>query len=309
MRGQDEEEGAVQRILNRSRIASIKDFVRGGGSFPNSVILNWVKINNIKTSDTSVSYIPEKKSAQIIDGQHRIAGIRAALQEDPKVGTLEIPVVVFKELSSQECADIFLSINTEQKTVAKSLVYDLYGIASPNIIDIAAQRARDIALYLHENDASPYYGEIKFPGAPRKRGGVALSSVVSAIKPLVEDKGSFEQIGATELELQQQIIINLFKALQTKYGDDWQEKSNPFMFAGGFVAAIKFLQLKLLPHFNMKGSFTQKDFEDVIDLPTDNLIQQVEVKNKAGQEVQTLIYERLVGAFLPGAVNQKKIKV
>ncbi len=45
---------------------------------------------------------------------------------------------------------IFLAINTEQKTVPRSLVFDLYGIASESVIDPAAVRARDIATYLNE---------------------------------------------------------------------------------------------------------------------------------------------------------------
>ncbi len=35
------EEGAVQRLLNKRRIKSIKDFVLEGGMFPNGIILNW----------------------------------------------------------------------------------------------------------------------------------------------------------------------------------------------------------------------------------------------------------------------------
>jgi hypothetical protein len=42
IRGQDDEEGAVQRILNTRRISSIADFVTSVGHFPNSIVLNWV---------------------------------------------------------------------------------------------------------------------------------------------------------------------------------------------------------------------------------------------------------------------------
>lgn len=40
IRGRDEEEGAVQRILNPSRIASIKTFTLEVGTFPASIVLN-----------------------------------------------------------------------------------------------------------------------------------------------------------------------------------------------------------------------------------------------------------------------------
>jgi hypothetical protein len=41
-RGEADEAGAVQRLLNPSRIAGIRDFVLAGGVFPTSIVLNWV---------------------------------------------------------------------------------------------------------------------------------------------------------------------------------------------------------------------------------------------------------------------------
>src|ERR1700730_14932225 len=51
----------------------------------------------------------------------------------------------------------FCQINTEQKPVPRSLVYDLYGVASEEVIDPAAVRARDIASSLNEEKHSPYF--------------------------------------------------------------------------------------------------------------------------------------------------------
>ena len=42
VRNRDDEEGAVQRLLNPRRIDSIKDFTVKGGDYPNCIILNWV---------------------------------------------------------------------------------------------------------------------------------------------------------------------------------------------------------------------------------------------------------------------------
>ena len=43
-RGESEEEGAVQRILNKSRITSISDYILEGGFFPTNIILNVVDV-------------------------------------------------------------------------------------------------------------------------------------------------------------------------------------------------------------------------------------------------------------------------
>lgn len=298
IRGQTQEVGAVQRVLNQGRINSIKAFTLQGGDYPNAVVLNWVsKTNRLNTSDGALSFSIENDLAQIIDGQHRIAGIKAAIEENKSLGKLELPVVIYRNLSTKECADIFLSINTEQKPVPRSLVFDLYGVASENVIDLAAVRARDIAMFLNES-GSPYAGEIKMPGAPKRRGGIPLSSAVTGIKPLVEENGAFEQIAIKELELQRQIILNWFSALENIYGESWDDKDNAFQYASGFLAAMDFLRLQLIPFCNTQESFEIKTIQASLNL-TGPLIFQSEVKGQGGSEAQKKIYARLQDAFSP----------
>ncbi len=301
VRGQSEEPGAVQRILNPSRINSIKLFTLRVGDFPGAIILNWVKDqdNALKRLDNRLSFNTIERSAQIIDGQHRLAGIRAAIEEDPKINDLQLPVAIYENLSTRECADIFLSINTEQKTVPRSLVFDLYGLASEPTIDAAVVRARDIAIFLNEEESSPYRDLIKFPGAPRRKGGIALSTAVTALKELVEERGSFEQIGAPELELQQRIILNYFNVLAGKYDNKWNESSNAFMYASGFVGAIEFFKLKVIPFCTKKGSFQKEVISRVITMQPTNLILQAEVKGLGGKDAPKLIFDRLNNMFRP----------
>ena len=45
VRGRDNVEGAVQRVLNKRRITSIKNFVLEGNMFFNSFVLNWADSN------------------------------------------------------------------------------------------------------------------------------------------------------------------------------------------------------------------------------------------------------------------------
>lgn len=310
VRGQSEEEGAIQRILNSRRIASIKEFTLAGGSFPSAIILNWISDENkLNRNGGRLAFADADDSAQIIDGQHRLAGIRAAITEDKEIAKLDLPVAIYEKLGTQECADIFLSINTEQKPVPRSLVFDLYGEASEHIIDPAAVRARDIAIYLNETEGSPYHGEIKLPGDAPRKGGVALSTVVSAVKSLVEEKGIFEQIEVKELEMQRQIIFNLFHALKQKYGDQWETKNNVFMYAAGFVAAMEFLKLKLIPYCNNNGSFTVKTIVDALSLKAPALILQEDVKGMGGKDAPKYVYDKLVTAFKAKAKSAASFEI
>lgn len=300
IRGIDREDGAVQRILNNRRISSIKDYVLSVGHFPSSIILNW-RSEKIKTGKDYITFPKEPRIAQLIDGQHRVAGLRAAIEENSSIGSLEVPISAYVNLSTSECASIFLSINTEQKPVPRSLVFDLYGIADQNVIDPAASRARDIATALNDLDDSPYRDLIKFPGSPVRRGGIALSTAVTAIKPLVEEKGDFEQRGVLEFESQTKIILNWFSVLQRIYGEKWFENINAFMFASGFTGAINFLRNRLLTACQDKRSFTSKTMESFFSFDETDLILQEEVKGKGGKEAPQIIEERLMSFF-----NEKK---
>jgi DNA sulfur modification protein DndB len=306
IRRRSEEKGAVQRILNEGRINSIKEFTLNVGEYPGAIILNWNSQENpIEKRNNTISFKQMPNSAQIVDGQHRLAGIQAAMKENKKIETLELPVVIYENLSTQECADIFLSINTEQKPVPRSLVFDLYGVASETLIDPAALRARDISIYLNEDSVSPYFECIKLPNTPVRKGGIALSTAVTAIKPLVEEKGDFDRVSVDELELQKKILLNFFVALREKYADEWYAATNAFMYAAGFMGAIDFFRLKIIPYCNLKGSYTAKTISEVIKLKKDNLIYQEVVKGLGGKDSPKVIYELLVEAFENKAVTGK----
>lgn len=307
VRRQDDEEGAVQRVLNQTRISGIKSYALQGGDFPASIALNWV--GQTLKIDGEMLLVPNtERSAQIIDGQHRVAGLGAAIAEDSKIGKLSIPVAIYSGLKTRECADIFLSINTEQKPVPRSLVFDLYGIASAELIDQAADRARDITVALNESGQA-YEDQIKFPNTPRRRGGIALSTAVSAIKPLVSEKGTLDQIGASSLEMQKKIIQNFFSALATKYGDRWDDPSNAFLYAGGFIGAIEFLHLKIIPYCVLAGSFEQNVIAKSLRLDGDSIIRQEEIKGLGGRDAPKRVFDRLVERFHPTEKTTSKFKL
>jgi len=299
VRGQSEEEGAVQRIFNRDRLASLRKYALQGGSYPGSIVLNWTADNKPTFDDGLLTFNAAPRSAQIIDGQHRVEGLRTAIDETHHIGDTQIPVSIYVGLDTKACADLFLSINTEQKPVPRSLVFDLYGIASDDLVDPAAVRARDIAMLLNKQEGSPYFQNIKMPNQPIRRGGIALSTAVAALKPLVEAKSIFEQINAFELEVQQKIVMNFFQALKDKYGNHWSDKSNAFMFAAGFAGAIDFLQLKLIPFCNNKDpkDFSIEFISSLFDFSKENLIKQEEIKGIGGKDAPKKVYERLVEAF------------
>jgi len=297
VRRKDDEEGAVQRILNSARISGVKDFALKIGDFPASIVLNWVG-EPLTSQDNMIDIIDQPRLAQIIDGQHRVAGLAAAIEDNPTIADYEIPVAIYNKLDTANSARIFISINTEQRPAPKSLVFDLYGVTSTDLMDPAALRAGDIVAHL-SSPGQAYEGWIKLPNQGRQRGGVALSTAVSAIRPLVEEKGTFDQIGASEFEIQKAIFSNYFCALKSKYGKHWDDRTNPFIYASGFIGAIDFFRKHMVDYCRNKGSFEEVTFRNAIQIDETSRILQENVKGLGGSEAANKIRDQLVSAFRP----------
>jgi DGQHR domain-containing protein len=298
------EEGAVQRLLNKRRIKSIKEFVLEGGMFPNGIILNWTSNELFKFNKNQLELTIGDKMAQIIDGQHRIAGIRAALKENPEIGDIEMPTIFTKKLDTQRCAQIFLTINTEQKPVPKSLVYDLYAIAFPNR-DYTIERATDIADRLNQDPESPYQDYIKYPKARRMVGGIQLSTVVSHLKKFVQKKGEFEKYNIVNLEYQVKLLINYFAVFETAYAQNWSRTLNPFIFAAGFNAALDILGNDLLQICFAKKDFSKEMFASLLKFDKNNLIEQSEVKGLSGNAAKNKIKTKLEALIETQQIHQE----
>jgi DGQHR domain-containing protein len=176
-RSLNDPEGAptYQRIVSRSRMRAIGDFIRAGGYFPNNLIVNFtrnVRFDKIAGHEgTSVVfghlYLPDRyQSAWIIDGQHRLYGFSPI---DDRYLDQNIVVVAFETLPKAEEANLFVTINHEQKSVPKHLLDDLEGelkwgssVPSERIGAIAAR----LINCLNTDVGDPFYNRITQQGMP-----------------------------------------------------------------------------------------------------------------------------------------------
>lgn len=309
VRGKDEEEGAVQRVLNRQRILSIKKYVLEGNNFYSTFILNWTdnKVKpEFKENEITIPIVPF--AAQAIDGQHRLVGLQEAMKEDDSIGEKEILVTMSLNLKTKDAARIFININSEQKPVPKSLIYDLFGEIESDI-NHSINRANDIADELNENLDSPYYSSIKYPGQPKGVGLIDLSTVVSSLKKHLEPDGVFASHKLTNLQNQKAVIINYFTALKFYYDreDLWSNKNkNPFLSNAGFFGAIEHLIKNLLIKCAEKKSFKTEDFKALLDLPKGGLIQRADLKNLEGKSQRKAIVDYLQENYLKSLPSQEE---
>lgn len=296
VRGRDEEEGAVQRVLNRKRISSIKQYVLDGNMFVNTFVINWNDANYRPQFVDGKIEIPLVDSvAQLLDGQHRLEGLKEAIKVDPNINEKQIMVSMVIGLGTKEAAKIFININSEQKPVPKSLIFDLYGVTEDDK-NFAITRSDDIAKELNENVDSPYYNLIKYPGNPRGKGKIDLSTVVSTLKKYVDVDGKFMDNNIKDLNLQSQIVINYFSAI--KYHWDKEElwgnaNQNVFFKAAGFIAALEFFFEYVFPKCVEKKSFKVEYLISLFDFSEVALLTNAEIKGSDGKTARKLIVDNL----------------
>ncbi|OLQ79847.1 hypothetical protein BIT28_00930 [Photobacterium proteolyticum] len=191
----------VQRKLRDDRINQIALYSRSNRTtYPNTVILSanfksdgsFVDDENIRWGIKNEKLIipTNKKIASIIDGQHRIEGIKKAIS-DGAFRDYDMICSVYIDLHFAEQAEIFTSINFNQKKVDKSIAYELFGYNvdetnsdywSPDTLAIFLTRI------LNSESETSFKGKIytSFEGSKKPSGwNISTACFVEAISSLI----------------------------------------------------------------------------------------------------------------------------
>jgi len=126
-----------QRMVRKSRLNKIKEYISDGGIFPTNIVINLDKkrldfqrshqetqseLSQDKAIFGWLNIRPAYKSAWIIDGQHRLY----AYSGHEKATKDILPVLAFDGLKASEQANLFVEINSKQKAVKQSLLNELF---------------------------------------------------------------------------------------------------------------------------------------------------------------------------------------
>lgn len=277
----------IQRSLSKSRVTEISNFVKSiDATFPTSVVLAVRGECAVFNEDDRVltisegfdldkeRKIPINESASILDGQHRVEGLRAAGADD-----FQVPVSIFVDADIADQAYIFATVNLAQTKVNKSLVYDLLDYSKSRS---PQKSAHDIVVALDRFHGSPFYKLIKRLGAatPGREGEtLAQATVVNGIIPLIsknpeqdryelakKKKISAETIAYEETPLRRlwinekdgeiaRIFIEYFNAVKTKWPTAWNSREKGHILARtngfrAFMRLFKNIYLKEKPTFH-----------------------------------------------------------
>jgi DGQHR domain-containing protein len=263
----------IQRKLSPNRVKEIAQFVQSiDGTFPTSVVLA-VRGSNAELSADGSSLrifespdpetgelIPLDAVASILDGQHRIEGLR-----ESGVVDFDVPVSIFVDADIADQAYIFATVNLAQTKVNHSLVYDLLDYSKSRS---PQKSAHDIVIALDKFEKSPFFKMIKRLGTatPGRDGEtLAQATVVNGILPLISkfpeqdrfdlakhrkiNRGTtnYQETPLRDLWIEErdsdiaQVLLNYFAAVRERWPLAWatREKGHILPRTNGFRAFIR----------------------------------------------------------------------
>lgn len=234
-------EKGYQRLLNKGRAKKLADYIVAGQEtkdafLPTSIFIATNKNIAFNPSNNTIEIdIDEIGPFNVVDGQHRVEGLKMAAEKDKRVLEFEVPVNIAINLSEIEQMCHFLIVNTTQKSVEEGVAQRIrarltkaMGVDdTPNLpkwIFISVQKGEDEKAlqyvdFLNSDKESPWHSRIRMANDDSNDGSINQKSFVKAIKKyiLVANNPVFN----TESEdRQHRIFLNYWKAIANILGID-----------------------------------------------------------------------------------------
>jgi DGQHR domain-containing protein len=234
-------EKGYQRLLNKGRAKKLADYIVAGQETKDAFLPTSIFI----ATDQNIAFNPANNTIEIdinetgpfnvVDGQHRVEGLKMAAEKDARVLEFEVPVNIAVNLSEIEQMCHFLIVNTTQKSVEEGVAQRIrsrltkaMGVDDiPNLpkwILNSVQKGEDEKAlqyvdFLNSDKDSAWHNRIRMAGDDSGDGTINQKSFVKAIKKyiLVANNPVFN---TENNERQHRIFLNYWKAITNILGDD-----------------------------------------------------------------------------------------
>lgn len=278
---EDKSDKGFQRLLNTARAKRLADYIVKGQDtrdafLPTSVFLatdqsiSFNEANNTIEIDTSVTC-----PFSVVDGQHRLEGLKMAAVRDPRVLEFETPVniAINLPLIAQMCH--FLIVNTTQKSVDKSVeqriiarltealdVEDMPSLPKwiLNTVEKGeVDKALKYAVYLNQTADSPWKGKILMANSEAEDTTINQRTFVKAIVKYVLTANNPLTI-INDFEKEKKIFLNYWKAV-SKLLDDG---SPSVLYKYNGVELFCKFSIPFFTKLQDRGSFTVATMETIL---------------------------------------------
>lgn len=304
----------VQRELAPERTNAVMSYCSDPDAvFPTPIVISVDKDAPVDIDEKEHKIIirdENKTIGEVIDGQHRLWGIK----KSELISQFYLPVVLMFDLTVEEKAYVFATINSNQKKVDTSLIYELFDVSE---VRSPQRTAHQLARVMNYNEESPLRGRLKMLGK-KVNGqenavlsqGTFAKSILMLISRNVSDDALKSRRGeqltpingylfrdlyiAGKDDVIAKILLNCFNALKEVFLKEWESPTENILWkTTGFRAVI--YSLKSIMNKGRREKTLTKDY----------FIRCFEAFHKRLQEMKlTLTSESFPGG---GEQSQKKL--
>lgn len=234
----DGNDKGYQRLLNIARAKKLADYIIKGQDsqdafLPTSIFLATDKSIEFNDDNHTIEFDTSVIGPfSVVDGQHRLEGLKMAAQKDDRVLDFEVPVNIAINLPTIAQMCHFLIVNTTQKSVDKSVEQQIIARLT-NALDVEedlpslpkwilrtvqkgeVEKAIRYASYLNEKEDSPWFEKIRMANSESDEATINQRSFVKAIVKYVLTANNPITI-ENDFEREKRIFLNYWKANQIK---------------------------------------------------------------------------------------------
>lgn len=281
---QRDSSGGHQRQLKNTRAKEIATYCTDpDATFPTPIILavseeDFVQIPPTDYGIVSFTYDETRKIAEILDGQHRIAGMSVAADKE-----FELPVVIMFNLREEQKAYVFSTINGNQVKVDRSLIYDLFDLSEK---PSPYKTCHYIARSMNSDPQSPFYKRLKMlEKRESSKQTISQNTFVTNLCQLISAKPQEDKISIKKNKSLQdnskyvfrryfiqrrddvilKILHNYFGAAAEVFPTEWNNPKDFILTKSvGFEGLISALSV-LVPRGEKKGDLSKQYFTLVFE--------------------------------------------
>jgi DGQHR domain-containing protein len=277
----NENDRGYQRVLNIARAKKLADYIIKGQDnkdafLPTSVFLATDKDIAFDDKNHTIEFdIAVVGPFSVVDGQHRLEGLKMASQKDGRVLDFEVPVNIAINLPTIAQMCHFLIVNSTQKSVDKSVEQRIIARLT-DALDIEdmpslpkwilrtvergeVERAIRYVDYLNEVDDSPWFEKIKMVNSDSGDGTINQRSFVKAIVKYVLTANNPISI-VKDFDREKKIFLNYWKAIKSNLDDGDSETLYKY---GGVELFCKF-SIPFFVKLQDRGNFTVPTMEKLL---------------------------------------------
>ena len=282
-----------QRLPNRSRYHQIANYLAYDNSMmPPAIVVSFRGHLPVvsKDGDIYTIEIPDDENLWVIDGQHRLGGLRllAGLEKDAKglinndfqkqharFKKFEMPVVII------ECPDIkteafqFAKINSEAKKVNKYLANEsiLQGGGPSNGGSTWLMRAVELTKFMNDHRGSPLKGMMKHPNSKRDPNRSYYCSTLgftNSLDPLMNDNIYGAQWEKGDKAKIQQMVAGYWSAWHSVIPFAFEDHKGYALFKNSGMMILNYCMLTMARRLRVPYP-TEEDFLKIITKLKDQL--------------------------------------